>query len=107
MIFNYECQYPLYNFFFTCRLKNREIIMRVFSVEKESDVQKVRGVVRGVVSAAVFGTMLSLYGRRQIFIYSLCQSPPSDPRFLLFTFLSFTCSPFLLFLFRVQMNALP
>lgn len=39
---------------------NNEIIMWACLAQQRSLMLKLRGVVRGVVSAAVFGTMLSL-----------------------------------------------
>lgn len=62
--------------------------------------------VKGVLSAAAFGTLLSISMEDGKFSY---RAPANLLPLILafFSFLSFTCSPFLLFLFRVQMNALP
>lgn len=59
--------------------------MGEFSAAKESDVQKVRGVVRGVVSAAVFGTMLSLCMEDAKFSYTI----PANLLPLILAFFSF------------------
>lgn len=82
--------------------------MGEFNPAKEFDVQKVRGVVRGVVSAAVFGMMISLCMEDAKFSYTVpANLLPLILAFFSFLFFFSLVPLFLLFLFRVQMNALP